>query len=292
MMTNTNARAARATMLVASLALTTTLHAQGLSYDMSTTGSGPDRSGAVMTRKFLSAHGQFAAGMSRIDVTESLSPGGMMAAGTYMITSRSKGTVTSVDPAKHQYTVIDIAELGKTATDLQAAMGGVAKTEFADVKVSLEDLGAGEPLEGYATYKYRLTQSFTMNMTIMGRTISTPSQSTTDLWVAPQLDGLMDPSSHPPTGTVSGPMAELTSQLTTAYGKMRKGLMLKRVSTSEGGTGAHKHTTIVTTTITNVRKAAINPGVFEVPAGYTKVALLDAAAEAGAAAHARPTPRE
>jgi hypothetical protein len=286
------ARTARATLLVASLTLTSTLHAQGLSYDMSTIGSGPDRTGAVTTKNFMTAHGQFAGGMSRIDVTESLSPGGMMGAGTYMITSRSKGTVTSVDPAKHQYTVIDIAELGKSATDLQAAMGGIAKTEIADVKVALEDLGAGEPLDGYATYKYRLTQSFTMNMTVMGHTISSPSQSTTDLWVAPQLDGLMDPSSHPPTGTTTGPMAELTSQLTTAYGKMRKGLMLKRVTTNEGGAGAHKHTTIITTTITNVKKTAINPGVFEVPAGYTKVALMDAAAEAGAAARGKPTPRE
>jgi hypothetical protein len=287
MLTNSIAHTARATLLAASLALTSTLHAQGLSYDMSTIGSGPDRTGAVTTHNFMTAHGQFTAGMSRIDVTESLAPGGMMGAGTYMITSRSKGTVTSVDPAKHQYTVIDIAELGKTATDLQTAMGGMAKTEIADVKVALEDLGPGEPLDGYATYKYRLTQSFTMNMTVMGRTISTPSQSTTDLWVAPQLDGLMDPSSHPPTGSATGPMAELTSQLTTAYGKMRKGLMLKRVSTTEGGTGAHKHTTVITTVITNVKKTAINPGVFEVPAGYTKVALLDAVGAEGAGAKPR-----
>jgi hypothetical protein len=83
-------------------------------------------------------------------------------------------------------------------------------------------------------------------------------------------------------------MAELTTQLTAAYGKMRKGLMLKRVSTTEGGTGAHKHTTTVTTTITNVKKTAINPGVFEVPAGYKEVALMDAAAEAGAAARRKP----
>lgn len=283
------ALASRTTLLVASLAFASTLGAQGLSYDMSTTATGPDRTGNATTRNMMIAHGQFAAGNSRIDVTESPMQGGMMGAGTYMITSSANGTVTSVDPAKHQYTVINIAELGKTATDMQAAMGGIAKMEVADVKVTLEDLGAGEPLDGYATYKYRLTESYTMNMSVMGRIISTPSQSTTEIWMAPALDGLMDPSSRPPTAVATGPMAELARQTMAEYGKMKKGLMLKRITTSEGGSGARKHTTTITTLITNVKKASISPSVFQVPVGYTKVGLLDAAGASEAAAqHRKP----
>lgn len=275
-------------LFVASVVLTSALGAQGLSYDMSTTATGPDRTGAVATRSMMAAHGQFASGNSRIDVTQSMAPGGIMGQGTYMITSGSKGTVTSVDPAKQQYTVIDIGELGKSANDMQAALGGVAKIEVADVKVDVQDLGAGEPLDGYATFKYRLTQSYTMNMIVMGRTISTPTQSVTDVWVAPQLDGLMDPSARPPV-VASGPMAELTKQLTVAYAKVRKGLMLKRVSTMESGAGARKHTTTITTTITNVKKSAISPRVFEVPASYAKVELMDAvAAQAATSRPARP----
>jgi hypothetical protein len=273
-----------ALMLAASIACAGSLGAQGLSYDMSTIGSVPDRTGNLTTRNFMVGHGQFAGGNSRIDVSESLAPGGVMSAGKYMITSSSKGTVTSVDPAKHQYTVIDVAELGKTATDLQAAMGGIAKTEIADAKVSMEDLGPGEPLDGYATYKYRLTESFTMNMTIMGHTISTPSASSTDIWLAPQLDGVMDPSARPPTSVSTGPMAELTRQTITAYSKMRKGLMLKRVTTSDQGTGDHKRTTTITTTITNVKKSPISASVFEVPAGYAKVGIMDAIATPAEAA--------
>jgi hypothetical protein len=288
MTTITIARAARAAFLTASLGLTTSLGGQGLSYDMSTVASGPDRSGNTTTHNMSTAHGQFAGGNSRIDIIESMAPGGMMAKGTYMITNASKGLVTSVDPAKRQYTVIDIAELGKTANDMQAALGGVAKTEVSNVKISLEDLGAGEPLDGYATYKYRLTQSFTMNMTVMGRTMSTPTQSTTDIWVAPQLDGLMDPSARPPTTVAPGPMADFTKQLVAEYSKMRKGLMLKRVSTQAGGSAGHERTVIVTTTITNVKKTAISPTVFEVPAGYTKVAMFDAMDAGAPGQRARP----
>jgi len=278
-----------ASLLVGALAFTTALGAQGLSYDMSTTATGPDRTGAVATRNMMAAHGQFASGNSRIDVTQSMAQGGMMGQGTYMITNGSKGTVTSVDPTRHQYTVIDIGELGKSAADMQSALGGIAKIEVANVKVDVQDLGAGEPLDGYQTYKYRITQSYTMNMSVMGRTISTPSASSTDVWIAPQLDGLMDPSARPPVAATAGPMAELTRQLTAAYAKMRKGLMLKRVSTMDSGEGARKRTTTVTTTITNVKKSPISPSVFDVPSGYTKVEFGDAmAAQAPAGRHGNP----
>ena len=278
-----------ASLLVGALAFTTALGAQGLSYDMSTTATGPDRTGAVATRNMMAAHGQFASGNSRIDVTQSMAQGGMMGQGTYMITNGSKGTVTSVDPTRHQYTVIDIGELGKSAADMQSALGGIAKIEVANVKVDVQDLGAGEPLDGYQTYKYRITQSYTMNMSVMGRTISTPTASSTDVWIAPQLDGLMDPSARPPVAATAGPMAELTRQLTAAYAKMRKGLMLKRVSTMDSGEGARKRTTTVTTTITNVKKSPISPSVFDVPSGYTKVEFGDAmAAQAPAGRHGKP----
>lgn len=279
------ARLARASLLALSIASTPALAAQGLSYDMSTTGTGPDRTGAVSTQLYSQAHGQFAGSYSRIDYTQTMVPGGMMSAGTYMITNAATKTVTSVDPAKHEYTVIDVGELGKAAGDMQAAMGGVAKTEITDIKVNVEDLGPGEPLDGYATYKYRLTQSWTMKITVMGHAMSTPSQSMTDIWIAPQLDGLMDPSARPAPGPATGMMAELTTQLTAAYAKVRKGLPLKRVSTSESGEGARKHTTTMTMLITNVKKAAISPSVFQVPAGYTKVDMMDAVRASGAAAH-------
>ncbi|HEV7705026.1 MAG TPA: hypothetical protein VGO46_12075 [Gemmatimonadaceae bacterium] len=282
-------RRATTALFAVSLVLSGALNAQGLSYDMATTATSPDRSGAIATHNMMAAHGQFASGNSRIDVTQSMSPGGMMGQGTYMITNASKGTVTSVDPAKQQYTVIDIGELGKTASDMQSALGGMAKIDIADIKVDVQDLGAGEPLDGYPTFKYRITQGYTMNMVVMGHTMSTPTLSVTDVWVAPQLDGLMDPSARPPVATTAGPMAELTKQLTVAYAKVRKGLMLKRVSTMDNGEGARKHTTTITTTITNVNKTSISPSVFEVPASYKKVELMDAVtAQAAASKHAKP----
>jgi Domain of unknown function (DUF4412) len=277
----------RAAVVALTVAATGSVGAQGLSYDMSTTGTSPDRTGATTQRNFMSAHGQFEGGNSRLDFTQSMSPGGWMGSGTYMITNGPKGTVTSVDPSKHQYTVMDIAEMGKAASDAQSALGGMAKIEFADVKVDLQDLGAGEPIDGYATYKYKLSQSFTMKMTVLGHVINSPSTSTTDIWIAPQLDGLMDPSARPMVATPSGPMAELMKQLTAEYSKIKKGLPLKRTTTSVSGVGARQHTTTMTTLITNVKKSPISASVFEVPAGYTKVDLAAAVGAGAAQAHPR-----
>jgi len=128
MMITTVARACRTTLFISSLAVTGALVAQGLSYDVTTVGSGPDRSGNVVTRNMSSAHGQFAAGNSRLDFTQSLAPSGMMSAGTYLITNGAKRLVTTVNPATREYIVLDLAELGKASTDLQSAMGGMAKT--------------------------------------------------------------------------------------------------------------------------------------------------------------------
>ena len=261
--------------LATALVLAPAAGAQGLSYDITTagTGAGP-HGGAPVSRTFMAGHGQFAAGVSRLDITQSMAPGGMMGAGTYVITNAAKGTTTRVNPATRQYTVLDAAALAKTAAGMQQALGDMVKTEILDVKVGLEDLGAGETMEGYSTLKYRLTESYTMKMTVMGHVTQSTEHGTTELWVAPQLDPLMNPGARPSASAATGPMDELTAQIAKAYATVRKGVVLKSVRTSDMETNGKTRPTTMTMTITNVKRAAISPGVFEVPAGYTKVASL------------------
>ena len=78
MIATTISRTFRVSLLVTSFAVTRALGAQGLSYDMSTAGTRPDRTGAVSTQNYMVAHGQFASGNSRIDYTQSIAPGGMI----------------------------------------------------------------------------------------------------------------------------------------------------------------------------------------------------------------------
>ncbi len=259
--------------LVLALAFAPPLLAQGYSYDLKTTSTRDDpRGGAAVTRTFMAAHGQFANGSSRLDITESMAPGGMMGTGTYMISNGAKGTTTFVDPAKKQYMELNPAEMAKQAAGLQQALGGLSKTEILDLHIDMEDLGAGEKIEGYATLKYRLTESYTMKITVMGRANQTTQHSVSEIWVAPQLDGIMNPSARPAAaGAAIGPMAELMEKTAKAYAKVKPGAMLKTIHTSTSGEGAKAKATVMTMTVANLKREAIGPGVFQTPAGYTKV---------------------
>lgn len=277
---------ALAAALTATLTLAPALSAQGLTYDVKmTNATGAPSSGAPATRTYMAGHGQVSAGAARIDFTESVAPGGMMGAGTYMITTAATGATIIVDPAKREYLELDLAALAKAAAGMQQALGGMVKMDVSDVKVGVEELGAGELIEGYATLKYRLTESHTAKTTVMGRTSQVSTHQTSELWIAPQLAGLMDPmangnpaAARSAEGTASGGMTELQAQLTNAYAKMRRGAMLKSITTTESvDDGGHATTMTTTMTLSSLKRAAISPSVFEVPAGYTKAASpLDA----------------
>ena len=275
--------------LTFAMLLAPALAAQGYSYDISTTMTHTDRkTGRDTTLPMMMAHGQFEKGVSRLDVTHSMAPGGIMGTGTYIISNSTTRMTTFVDPAKKQYMEFDIAELSKEAGDLTKALGGMMKIEITDVQVNLESQGAGEKLEGYSTLKYKLTESYTMDMSIMGHSTKTPTHNTTEMWIAPDLDAIMNPTARPDlakAAAATGMMAPLTTAIMKAYANVKPGVPLKRVSTNVSGEGDKLRTTVTTMLITNVKKGSIPASVFEVPAGYTKV---DFAAAAAGAAPAKP----
>jgi hypothetical protein len=67
-------------------------------------------------------------------------------------------------------------------------------------------------------------------------------------------------------------MAELTAELTKAYTKVRQGVMLKSIRTSESVTDGKTNSSTMTMTLAHVKRASISPSVFEVPSDYTKAA--------------------
>ena len=241
--------------------------AQGYSYDVTTSGTDP-RGGTVQIMS--SSHGRWEKGATRIDIIESPARGGMMGKGTYMISVGATGITTFVDPVKQQYYELNAKELGAQSAALQGAMSGVAKIDVVDVHVDMEDLGAGEPIEGYATLKYRLTESYTMRMTVLGRNNDTKEHTVADIWVAPALTGDLNPGSRP-AASANGMMRELTDATYKAYAKLKPGLMLRMVNTSASGEGANARNHVTTMTISNFKHETFSPSVFQVPSGFKKI---------------------
>ena len=250
-----------------SVGLAAHLGAQGFSYDVATSGTDP-RSGS--TQVMATSHGRWTQGRTRIDVVTSPARGGMMGAGSYIIAVAATGITTVVDPDKHQFYEMDSRELGAQAAQMQSAIGGVAKMEIVDVQVHMDDLGAGETIEGYATLKYRLTQSYTMRMTILGHNRDTKEQSVSDIWVAPELSADLNPGSRP-AAAAGGMMQPLTDAVAKAYTQVKPGVMLRMMSTSVVGEGSKARNRSTTMNVSNVKHESFAASVFQVPSGYARI---------------------
>jgi len=243
--------------------------AQGLTYDLRTTGVGSDpRSGAPTTTVFVAGHGQASDGNSRLDFTESAAPAGMMGAGKYLIAKVGSHTLVTVDPERREYVTWNEEVLANQAAERQAL--GELKMEVADLVVGFQELGSGETIEGYRTVRYRITDGYTMKVSIVGQTSQSTVHATYDVWTAPELDAAMNPFRGQAAGLASGPMAELTQQTARAFAKVGKGAVLKLVVTNESVSKGKAHTTTMTTLLTNIKRASISPTVFVVPAGYAE----------------------
>ena len=265
--------------------------AQGLSFDLRTTGQFTDpRTGQMTTRTMMAGHGQFAGTSSRIDISESMTPGGLMGKGTYIIVKGTPRTEFIVDPEKHSYLEVHPDSLAKIASAMQGALGGMVKTEMSDVIVNVDKLGAGETIQGYPTVHYRLTEGYTMRTTMMGRTNRSTQHSTTDLWIAPQLAGLFNPMAGAGAGTSAGggSYAAYADRIAKAYAKLGPGTPIKSVRQSESTRGGKTSTNSMTMELLNIRRGPVNPAVFEVPAGYTKEESLTGMMGAASAPRRRP----
>ena len=203
----------------------------------------------------------------------------MMAAGSYMIVRQSSPISIFVFPDKRQYLELNRDELSKDAADTQKAIAGIAKTELSGVRVDVQDLGAGREIEGYSTQKYQITTDYTMTMTMMGHTSTNADHSVTEMWIAPGLDGLMNPMARQPA-PAGGAMAELTEALAKAYTKMKSGLVLKSVMTTASERKGTKRQTTLVMQVTNLKRTTINPAVFQIPTGFARTEGLGGALNA------------
>ncbi len=248
------------------------LNGQGLTYDMKMTVQGAEGGrGGTDARTMMAGHGQFSNGSSRMDMDQSMMAGGMMGKGTYVIVKSGSRTEWMVDPDKRQYIEINIDSMAKFAADAQKSLGGMVKMETSDVTADVQPLGPGETIQGYATMKYRLTYGSTSTVSMLGRTKRTTNMTTSDMWVAPQLAGLFNPAA----GAASHAAGNSASaqKLAAAYAKIGKGVPIKTVSQTQT-TGDRASSMTSTMELLNIKRGRVDPSVFEIPEGYTKVDLM------------------
>ncbi|HEV7992533.1 MAG TPA: hypothetical protein VGP25_11955 [Gemmatimonadaceae bacterium] len=90
-----------------------------------------------------------------------------------------------VSPKDKQVLRVGFDDVEKRISALAASVPGM-KITISDVAVNFEKLGAGEPLLGMATTRYRITQDYTLAAKVAFMNRSTTEHIVQEYWMADQ----------------------------------------------------------------------------------------------------------
>jgi hypothetical protein len=232
----------------------------------------------------LRGRGTYAGDEAKIEILEAgASTGGSEVfggKGTYFIMKDAGKEMLLVDPKQKQYMKWDIASMFAGMSKMINAVGGIVKMQMSDIHISAQDLGAGETVQGYPTRHVRMTQNYTMSVSVFGRSSKTMNATTTDYYFAPSLKIANPFVSNSQQMAMASQMdvfnnPDFKSQMMAAQAKIPKtGVPLKTVTTTISTDGKGKQETTVTTMeMLNFSKSNIPSSAFAIPSDYKMIEM-------------------
>lgn len=248
----------------------------GITYDFkvssASTQGGKSRDGTAMAGR-----AQMTADRARIDLSEARNGGPMFdSKGGYVVVTDGGAKMYMVDPSEKQYFAFNMEQMLAGVSSTLKMVGGMVKMTMSDVKMDVQDLGAGESIAGHSTRHLRQTQSYTLSVSVLGRKSSTTTADTTEIWVATDLKNVGNPflrMGNAAAGLDFG-NPDFKAQYQSVQAKMPAGLPLRSVSRSHS-TDDKGNTTLATSTmeVTNIQKGDIPASAFAIPGDYTEVQM-------------------
>jgi len=265
-----------ALVLVPAALLATPSSDAGWTYDFKVTSSSVQgdktREGTALVGRT-----QMTSDNARIDLTEARNGGPMLdGKGGYVIV-KDGGTMYMVDPSKKEYFAFNMEQMVAGVSSTLKMVGGMVKMTMSDVKMDLQDMGAGESIQGHSTRHVRQTQSHTMSVSVLGRTSTTTTVDTTDIWIAPDLKNVGNPFLAMGNAAAAGlgfDNPEFRNQHQAVMAKMPAGLPLKSVSRNHS-TDDKGNTTLTTSTmeVTNIQQGDVPSSAFAIPGDFSQVQM-------------------
>ena len=252
----------------------------GMTYEflMKTTGKHTGNKEQVTLR----GRGTYAGDDAKIEIMEAASSSGgrevFGGKGTYFVVKNGGAEMFLVNPAEKSYVKWDMANMMAGMAKMMGAMGGLVKMQMSDVKVDAHDMGAGETVQGHPTKHFRMTQNYTMSVSMFGRSSKTKSETTTDFYFAPKLKIANPFVSNSHQMAQMGDMfnnPDYKTQLNAAMARMPKnGVPLKTVTTVVSTDDKGKQeTTVSTMEMVNFKASNIPASEFAIPKDYTLVEM-------------------
>lgn len=256
--------------------------APGMSYDFVMKTQGKQTGGK--DKITMSGRGMYAGDEAKIEITEAAASSGgeevFGGKGAYFIVKGGGKEMYLVNPSEKTYAKWDIATMFAGMSKMVNAVGGLVKMQMSDIRIDAQDMGAGETVQGYATRHIRMTQNYTMSVSMFGRKSVSRNESTTDYYIAPAL------KIANPFVSNSNQMAMISqldtfnnpdykNQMMAANAKIPKsGVPLRTITTSVVTDSKGKAETSVTTMeMLNFKASNISPREFAIPSEYKLIEM-------------------
>jgi hypothetical protein len=240
-------------VFVASVAFTPAPHtAPGVTFNLRITLVQPTGTNNL----FVTMKGRYLNGMARLDPQTVIGPNSPVTENEYIVTTDT--TSLSINPDARTWTEKSI-ETGTLITMMRAMNGGQTVSDFS---VTVDSLGAGEPIDGRPTRHFAVTYRYTLT----NRGVPTTTISRYEYWLA----DLPTPFRNPIDGRIrlvgaeKALMTDMLPKLLGAWAKLGKGTAVRVIARTIVGDQAYtRHIDL-----TRIVDADVDEGAFTVPAGF------------------------
>jgi hypothetical protein len=236
--------------------------------------------GTTRDELLLSGHATTDGKRARLDVDTAARVSGVSAAdGEYVLAD--SGAMLVVSPKEHRIRRYAYADLDGGLAALAANLPGTT-TAIGDVAVTLEPLGAGRPMFGVPTTRWRLTQDFMIETASGLVAHDATDHVVAEYVIAAETPGLANPFARfGGLALAGGEFGTLAARTADAAARMGRGAPLEIVATTTSTDERNDVTTTVRTMrVTELALAAVDDARLAPPSDYQ---IVDVGARARAA---------
>lgn len=247
----------------------------GLTFDVSVT-TGDSAAGMMQT-----GSGWIAGNRSRMDLRGPNSAQGMpgiLGQNISLLVTDSAGVpiIALVDHDSKK--VMYPSKMMEQVREMMASLLEQPRMTFKVSNVTVDSLGPGETISGFATKRFRLKADISMAMEMMGEEMEQTMHLETEGDYAEELSEFMDPlQGSRMFQTFTSEMPFMDSSATAELGKLvqaiPRGLPLRQVDRMSGIMEGGEQLQGAVTALTNIKRATFPVTVFSIPEGYTEMEM-------------------
>ena len=243
------------------LALVASSAFAGITYRFNCTSSGTPTGGALSGRAAVEPH------RARVDVEHG---DGILFHDNSVVLSQDGGqTLLILNPADQTYFELHLDQLLGGIGAVAKSGGGMFDIKFANPKVTARDDGAGPPIAGFPTRKSTVTTSYDLVIDVMGKTIRSHVDSSSQSWPTDRLSS--DLLTFVQLRDIRTGIDGLDQLIATSSAAV-KGFPLRQTSrTTTTSSAGGKIDMTSTMTISELHDVSLVAAQFLVPANYKKV---------------------